>query len=244
MSAPATFALGAGMTTTRKWLIGSVALAAVAGFGCNPFIAPYFLLFGAYEKVPAEYPIATALKETKTGRVPRVAIIAYTAPEVSSDFVGVERSLSQQLGTFLKRLCTTNKEKIEFVPAHEVEKFKNTRPNWRSMKGDQLAKALDCDGVIDLEIAQMTLYEPDSHKQLYRGRCHITVTVLDPKHADDGPVFRHEYTCIYPNGRGSIPVDRDTNAEQFKQQFLAYVVTDLMWLFSEHLKEESLHRPD
>jgi hypothetical protein len=103
---------------------------------------------------------------------------------------------------------------------------------WQTLSLAELAKHLDADYVIDLEINEMSLYEQGSGNTLFFGKTAISVTVLDVAKADEGPAFRKEFTIDYPRS-GSRPVS-DSNPLQFRRAFLTKVADELSWLFTAH----------
>jgi hypothetical protein len=232
------------MTATRRRLMALTVLAGLLGLGCNPFVAPYFLLFGAHEKVQPEFKLTAGPPGHDEDKPVKVVLLCSAGPGVQSEFLGVERTIAQMLRDHLLRVSQANKEKLELVPVAQVEQWKAKHPAWQTLKAEQIAKHFGADYVVDLEITSMSLYEPGSHNQFFRGNTQITVTVREGRPGSDAPVYRREYTCNYPATRGPVHVDMDTPPQKFKEDFLAYVVTDLTWLFCTHLKEEEYHRPN
>jgi hypothetical protein len=99
----------------------------------------------------------------------------------------------------------------------------------------------EADYVIDMEIISLTLYEPGSANQLFRGRADISVQVVNVNEPDDDPIFRPQYRCEYPKTRGPIPIG-EYSAVQFKQKFLDHVGRELSWYFTAHLNEDEYKR--
>lgn len=236
------------MTARRRWLLALIVLAGVINLGCNPFVAPYFLMFGANEMVQPEFPLAAGPlrdKDRDKDKPVRVVLLCSAGMGIPPEFVGIDKSLAQKLAAHVGVVSRANKEKLEVVPASQVDLWKSKHPAWRTLKSEQIGKEFDADYVIDMEIVSMSMYEPGSHNQFYRGRAHVSITVLSGRPGAEGPVFNpKEYTCVYPEARGAVSVDMDTPPEKFKEEFIAYVVTDLAWLFTAHAKEEEYHRPN
>jgi len=218
--------------TWRRRLIAGVLLLAVFGIGCNPLTSVYFLMVGVDPKFEAEFRLATPDKES------RVLVLCYSAPDVRTDVVGIDRQLGTQFVRQLEERCKANKEKIWIVPAHKVEKFKNDNPSWKTMGAAEIGRQFDVDYVIDLEVVSLNLYEPLSHKSLYKGRCKIDLAVHDLHKPNEGPVFKSSFSAEYPRTRGPIPVADDNNTDKFRDMFLNRIATDICWKFTAHLTQE------
>jgi hypothetical protein len=219
----------------RLRAIAGVLLAAVAGVGCNPLTVPFFMMFGVDSKFEPEHRLATGDQEST------VLILAYTAPAAQTDRVGFDRQLATQIAQQLEKRCKANKEKIQIVPIHKVEKFKSDHPGWKTMGPSEIGKYFEADYVIDLEIVSVGLYEPGSHKTLYKGNCKIDLAVLDLHKPHDGPVFKKSISSEYPKTRGPVPVADDNNTEKFCDSFINRIATDICWLFTAHLSDEHYH---
>jgi hypothetical protein len=93
--------------------------------------------------------------------------------------------------------------------------------------------------VIYLEFNSMTLYEPQSSGQLFRGRAQMTVSLVDVRHPDDSPQQK-AFSTTYPSeARGPVPVDLDTNPMAFRQSFLQHVAKTLAGNFVHYPKRET-----
>jgi hypothetical protein len=213
-------------------VIAGVLLAVVAGIGCNPLTMPFFMMFGVDSKYEPEFRLATPDHEVT------VLVLAYNAPGAQIDQVGIDRQLGTQLANQMKDRCKANKEKVKIVPVHKVEKFKSEHPGWKSMGAGEIGKYFEADYVIDLEVVSVSLYEPGSHKTLYRGNCKIDLSVLDLHKPYDGPVFKKALSTEYPKTKGPIPVADDNNTEKFRDLFVNRIATDICWLFTAHQSEE------
>jgi hypothetical protein len=97
-----------------------------------------------------------------------------------------------------------------------------------------VGKHFQADFVIDLEIGNLSLYEPGSANQLYRGQVdEINVRVVDVEKPEEGPIYEEAYSCSYPKTRGPVPVT-DGNARGFRQAFLSHIAKELSWRFTAH----------
>ena len=213
----------------RRRAIAGVLLAAVVGIGCNPLTMPFFMMFGVDSKFEPEFKLAHPDREVT------VLVLAYTAPGAQTDQVGVDRQLGTQLARQLEERCKANKEKVKVVPIHKVEKFKSDHPGWKTMNAPDIGRYFEADYVIDIEIVGLSLYEPGSHKTLYKGNGKIDVSVFDMRKPQEGRVWNESMTIEYPRTRGPLPVADDNNTEKFRSSFVNRIATDLSWKFTSHV---------
>ncbi|MFO0807278.1 MAG: hypothetical protein U0746_01505 [Gemmataceae bacterium] len=222
------------MHATRKlrWSAAVLTLV-VAGVGCNPLTLPFFMMYGVESKVEPDFRLAVPDKEVK------VVVLAYSAPDVQTDQVGIDRQIGSVVAKQLAERCLANKEKVKVVPVHKVEKFKSDHPGWKTMGAVEIGKQFEADFVIDIEVVGLNLYEPGSHKSLYRGRCKIDLAVFDVRKPHDGAVIKPSMTIDYPTkARGPIPVMDDNNTEKFRDGFVNRIATDVCWKLTSHLYSE------
>lgn len=220
-----------------KWKLRALAtvMTVVAGLGCNPLTAPFFFMYGVDSKEEPEFRLASQDKNHEV----RVLILAYMAPDVQTDQLGIDRQLALEFSTQLEERCKANKEKVKVIPVHKVEKFKADHPGWKSMGMTEIGKYFEADYVLDVEVVSLGLYEPGSHKTLYKGYCKIDVSALDVNKPKDGPAWQRPISIQYPTSRGPIPVADDNNTESFRQMFVRRIAADLCWKFTAHLTDES-----
>jgi hypothetical protein len=207
-------------------------LVVVAGVGCNPLTLPFFLMFGVDSKEEPDFKLAKPEREVT------VLILAYTAADVQTDQVGVDRQLAVEFTRQLAERCQVNKERVKVIPTHKVEKFKSDHPGWKSMGVTEIGRYFDADYVLDVEIVSLSLYEPGSHKMMFKGNCKIDVAALDLSNSQDGPAWRESMTLQYPTSRGPVPVADDNNTDGFRAMFVKRIATELCWKFTTHLSAE------
>jgi hypothetical protein len=205
---------------------------ATAGIGCNPFNLAYFLTGGPESKVEPEFRLADGEREVT------VLLLPYSSADVQNEQPGIDRQLGTMVARQLADRCQVNKEKIRIVPMHRVEKFKSDNPGWKSMGALEIGRHFQADYVVDLEVVGFGLYEPGSHRTLFKGRCKIDLAVLDLSKPQDGPVFKKSFSSEYPRTRGPIPVADDNNTDKFRDLFANRIATDICWHFTKHLSSE------
>lgn len=218
----------------RLYLAGLLVAATVAT-ACNPLALPFFLMTGMNPKQEPQCKLASPDKEKEV----RVVLLASTGLETRPEFVRVDRDLVRNLARQLQQNFLENKEKVTLVSSTQVEKYKDEHPNWRSLDLHEIGKYFNADYVIDLEIESISLYEPGSGNQLYRGRAALSLTVVNVRKPGDDPLYHEEYTCEYPKARGPIPVGEGSDA-QFRLAFLRHVAKQLSWRFTAHPVEDDI----
>ena len=221
-----------GSSWRLRTLAGVLVLA--AGLGCNPLATVYFMMVGVENKADPDFKLASNDKNKEV----RVLILAYSAPDVQTDQVGIDRQIGIEFTRQLEALCKANKEKVKIIPFHKVEKFKNDNPTWKTMGVDEIGRKFDADYVVDVEVVALSLYKPGSRKTLFEGACRLEVSALDLHKPLEGPAWHRQIPVAYPSSRGPIPVG-DDNVDSFREMFVRRIATDLCWKFTSHTSNES-----
>jgi hypothetical protein len=219
----------------QRWRLVGLILTAVACSGCNMLALPFFLMTGMNPKHDPQCKLASEDKDKEV----KVVILAYTGLETRPEFLRVDRELASMLARQLQQGFKENKEKVLLASITKVEKYKDEHPNWKAMDLEEIGTHFGADYVIDLGIESLSLYEPGSGNQLYRGRATISIAVVDVHKPDEDPIYREAYTCEYPKTRGPIPVS-EGNPLQFRQAFLKHVAKQLSWRFTAHPVDEDI----
>ena len=212
----------------RRWLIAGLLIASALSSACDPLMLSYFLVVGLDPKREPDCMIFRNRKDSKV-------VILTSAPVDTqvSVFAHADRELGHLFSQQLQANIAACKDKIRIAAPAKVQKYLEEHPNWQTMDRAEIGKDLDADFVIDLEINQLSLYEKESRNELYRGHAEISVTVFDAAKPGEPPVYRKEYSTVYPRSKGAIPVG-DISVQAFKFAFMKRVATDLSWLFAGH----------
>lgn len=216
----------------RICLVGLLC-AAFLCMGCSLLSVPVFLLSGMNSKIDPKFPLASKDKDKEV----KVLILASGSLETRPEFLRSDREISSFLSTELTKQFKENKEKVTVIPISQVEKYKDEHPNWHALNPIEIGEHFKADYVIDLAIESLSLYEPGSGNQLFRGRTEIAITVVDVKQRGGDPVYREQYICEYPKTRGPIPA-ADGNPQQFRLRFLQHIAKHLSWIFTAHPTSE------
>jgi hypothetical protein len=220
--------------TRRGWLALAVGAAGVLS-GCEPGALLYFLR--PEPRIDAKMKGLASEDEKK---VPKVAILTWSAMETRAEFIHADRQISELLARQITALADASKEHISFVPQRKVEELKSSNPGWRSMDMAEIGRRFDADYVICVEINALSMYEPGGLNQLYRGRANLTVSLTDVKKPDDSPL-QEVCSCVYPSeAHGPISADLDMSPPQFRQAFLSHVAQQLSWYFSRYPRRDTM----
>jgi hypothetical protein len=207
-------------------------LAMVAAPGCSPSSFYFFL---PEDRVD---PVMRKLANDDNKKEVRVVILAYSNRlETRSELIGAERDLSREFARKLQEGCRTNSESVVIVNPRKVEDFKSSHPRWFEIGLADIGRHFKADYVIYLEINNLSLFNKADMNSQYRGHVDMTVSLVDVNKPDESPDHK-EFTCSYPSEAKAIPVDADTPAPQFREEFFAFIAKKLSWYFTEHLPRE------
>lgn len=222
------------MPRERRWLAIGLLVAVAIGFGCNPLVAPLYLL-GVFNKsvVPPELPLYERARADKDKRNIKIVILPSRGPGVPTDFIGADVKLATMFSGKLAAGFAENKEKITIVSISEVEKFKQEHENWKAMDVREVGKKFKADYVVDLELSSLSLYANRSHKQFFQGQVRASLAVIDVEKTGIESEWRRDYTRQYP-ASGPQAIDSDMSQDKFLQQFFFRVATDLSWYLTAH----------
>jgi len=220
---------------TRSLMMAAAVAVAGLNAGCDIGSLAYFL--SPEQRTPAK--MKNLAVEKKSKKDSRIVILTWGGLEMRSELIHADRQLTDLLTKQLVELAGDNDEKLTIIPSRKVEEYKNSHPNWRELDQAQIGRHFDADYVIYLEFNAMTLYEPQSNCQLFRGRTQMTLSLVDVRHPDDAPQ-QEAFSTTYPSeARGPVPVDLDTNPMTFRQNFLLHVAKTLATYFVHYPKRET-----
>jgi hypothetical protein len=216
---------------TGRRIVAGVLLALVAGLGCNPLLIPTYFFQGLRNgKIPSEYDFFDKAKAAKKKKEIKVVVLSERGRSLTPEFVSAERTITTMFVNQLRINFTQNKEHVVVVPPGDVEKFKREHDDWRAMDTSEIAKQFEADYVIDVEIAQISIYERGT-RELYHGHCRIPMRIVDAdKNAPE--IFPpHDYETDYPSGGEMIPAT-EMSSDRFQQKFYSKIAVDMAALFS------------
>jgi hypothetical protein len=222
----------------RRWIGITLLVLIIGGFGCNPLIAPLYLL-GVFNKptIPPEHPFYEKARADKDKRNIKVVLLPSRGQNVPVDFAGSEVKLATMFAGKLTAGFADNKEKVTIVPVSDIEKFKQEHEDWAAMDPREIGKKFKADYVIDMELSALSLHPKASHKQFLQGNVRVSLSVIDVEKAGEEGVWRSEYTRQYP-ATGPQAVDSEMSPERFLQQFFFRAAIDLSWKLTAHPTSE------
>jgi len=220
-------------TVSRNLTLAALMLLGALSAGCQLLALPYFFLPGMEPRSDPACPLVSKDKE----KTVKVLILSQAALETRPEFLRVDRDLAQYLWQAMEDGFKKNKEKVTIVRNSLVEKFKDDHPNWKAMGAVEIGKQFKADYVVELDVNQISLYEPGSFNTFFRGRCDISIVVHDTYHSSEGPKWTTEYTTEFPKARGPIDAG-NSNVAGFRQKFLQVVAREISYNFTSHLIED------
>jgi hypothetical protein len=223
-------------SSAGKWARRAVwgALAAVLAIGCNPLNLAA-VMFARDDKLPAPYPLTFAKDGPKKDKEEVVVLVLpHLAPGTSPTFFSAERELSAELSRALPEMAKENKDKrkVRVISPTQVDKFKTANPTWKGMNAGEIGQKLGADFVLEIELANMRLYQPGTgaQVQIYEGRADVAVNVHEVG-ADDG--FKsYALSFSYPRGMA-----RDASAmseSEFKKQYITQLAVEITERHVDH----------
>lgn len=207
-----------------KWACLAVCVVAVAVFsiGCNPLNLAAFM-FARDEKMPAPYPLTFDKEGPKKDKEEVVVLLLpHLAPGTPREFVTADRELADKLARALPEMAKENKDKLKVrvISPMQVDKFKMANPQWRQMSAGELGEKLDADFVLEIELSQMRLYQPNTGtERIYEGRAEISVSIHEV--TAEGSVFKDRYplSFAYPTDR-MVRSASAVSASEFKKGYM------------------------
>ena len=223
------------MKAIPRWCILAVLAAAPAlCAGCQASTLAYFIFPEAKHEAEMKKLASEDKKEV------RVLLLTYsTNQDAQPEFIQADRQLTEILAQKLREMCEVNNENVTIVNPHKVEEFKSSHPSWQQEPNlIEIGKQFKADYVIYIEIGSLTMYEKLS-KTLYHGQANLSVQLVDVHKPEETPLPR-QFSCIYPDAKGPIPID-DMQPGEFRQQFLGYVALRLGRFFTATPIRESYY---
>ena len=204
------------MNRTGNWfsLALACAFASVLPIGC--FSLPESSLFKRIEILcrpaePTEYPL-TFETGPKKGKDVVVALFVASQPGIEQVCPGIDGKLASEIARIMPELAKDQKQKIRVINPVVVDKFKLKNPDWKLTYASSCGNKLGADYVIVIYVNQMSLYEQNSHQELYLCTAEVNVDVYDVDAGMSPPKWNYVLPFKYPHSgvidRSSIPITR------------------------------------
>jgi hypothetical protein len=223
----------------RKTLI-ALLLIAGAGFGCNPLLAPayFFGMFNNTTQAP-EFEFYKKAKAEKKKTEIKIVILPDRGGKLAPEFFGEERELAHKFEVKLAEYFAANKDKVVIEPVKNVDAYKRAHPEWKT-RMIEVGKNFNADYVFNLELDNLSLYEPRSYKQFMHGRCQVTLSIVDVAKDGEGPVMHWPLSPDFPKDGKTQFADMDTSPERFKGVFFDRIAVRLCHLVTAYPTEEHI----
>lgn len=212
----------------RRTILTGLTAAAIGlgSTGCSPISMAYFLFKGDGKK-PATYPLDPISKDRKDVRI---VVMAANGPGMTWEYAGLDRDLAGQMARQLAEGTTQETHPIKIIRPEDVDRFKTSHPNWRTMEPCEIAKELGADYLIDISITGVGLYQPGSGNVVYQGWATADAVVYQagiktPKHE------YHHKTTMYPTAGDAMP------AGQYKSQVVKQFAFELATRHMKHTED-------
>lgn len=186
----------------------------VVANGCAPLLATGIYFWQGGNVVPAE---CDALEDKR--------VVVVCRPPSSHEYrqAGASRKIAERVS----ELLVENVKNVDVVNPREVDNWVDER-DWGDFR--ELAKAVDADMVLHIELDDFGLYEG---KTLYRGRADVKITVYDMHEEKGKRVWSRELgEVLYPAHSG-IPA-QDKPVQYFEREFVSIIATQIAEHFYKH----------
>jgi hypothetical protein len=228
-----------------KWACRAVwgATVAVTAIGCSPLNVIGFM-FARDEKVPAPYPLTFDKEGPKKDKDEAVVVLLpRLAPGAGREFVTADRELADKLSRVLPELAKENKDKrkLRVVSPTQVDKFKMANPHWKQMAAGEIGEKLGADFVLEIELAQMRLYQPNTAcEKIYEGRAEVSVTIYEV--GPDGGAFKDRYplSFSYPRGIGMVRPASAVSESEFRKGYMEQLALEIAQMHTDHKPSNSI----
>ena len=203
--------------TRFRLLLATVALCVTIS-GCQQFVIISYLLHGP-PSIEPDFDAETG--ESMSVPDVTVAVVCYTPTELKWKFP----QLDEQVATHVAYRLGQNY--IKMIHPDYVKAWVDEHPDWE--KAEEIGKAFDTDYVIEIEIADFSLYEGTS-TTLYRGRTEAYVHVVKiDENGDADRIFTKEIHFAYPT---QVPrSSSDLSLGEFRKEYLSSLSEKIGWLF-------------
>lgn len=203
---------------TRFRLLMTALVVCVSISGCQQFVIISYLLHGP-PSIEPDFDAETG--ESMSVPEVTVAVVCFTPTELKWKFP----QLDEQVATHVAHRLGQNY--IEMIHPDYVKAWVDEHPDWE--KAEEIGKAFNTDYVIEIELADFSLYEGAS-TTLYRGRTEAYVHVIkidEEGYADR--IFTKEIDFAFPT---QVPrSSSELSLGEFRKEYLSRLSEKIGWLF-------------
>jgi hypothetical protein len=201
----------------------------IGSAGCNVLAMAYFPMY--MMGVGEELNIKVKFPPTA-----RVAIVTYAPHATQIEWGRVDKELNDRLYQKVSAYYKGNGRKCKnvIVPAAKVHKWLDEHPDWHEMPADELAKALDTDFIIYVEVENLTFFEKNA-RFFYQAHAEVKIKVVNvnPEYEQNGIMPEDVVVVDFPTEARPIPADSIPFAT-FRRSYIDRVAERLSWYFVPH----------
>lgn len=207
------------MSRKLRWQRFALILGLLTFFsmGCTP--ATIWTLFGGDKKRPAEHPLKAKDKKDEI----TIAILPNAVATLGTDFAGVHRELAEIAAKRFMEETKDDKHPIKVIELSKVEKFQAANPNWKIMTPGKIAKQLGADYLIDLDVREISMFQPDYGREAFAGKALISVATWD---ADEPDKAINQYVL---SPQSNPKTASTTTPDQYRREFVDRIAAELAW---------------
>ena len=229
------------MTGMWKARLAVLGLVLVAGMGCNPILLTAYLFDNDEPKSKADFALKPRPKHEK--EEVRIVVLTSCVPGTSPEMIGVDRLLAQEIIPLLEARCLENKEKITVLRSAPIDKYKKENVNWRDKHPKEIGEYFQADYVIDIQVLEVSIFEPGTRRELLKGRANIAVAAYDMSKPLNEPAFNpSEFNFEFPRTHPVSVVDEPVST--FRQRFVKRIANDLVLPFTAHTSNQRVGMVD
>jgi hypothetical protein len=201
------------------------------GTGCSPQML-WFLNRGD-DKTPAQYPLVT--KDSKKEITIAVVVTANPALLSFPDFSGLDRDLATSLGQMFVEETMKDKKQVKVIDQTKIAQLKQKNgAKWDLQSRSEIAKELGADFLMEIDIAEFSLYSKETGREVCHGKATVNVKVYEAS-GDGSAKFPYGHTSQPP-----LSSANNTSPTHYKQFLVKYLAKEIMQKHVPHTAERDL----
>lgn len=215
------------MARRKLFAVALAVLATIATFGCSPSSLGWLL---SDTKAKPDYPLPPkAGKKDVT-----VLVIASQGANQSNNplFSGAEKTFARELGARLVADSADTKHPIHVIDQTRLDQYKDKLGDWRAVNSALIGKKLGADYVIDCNLEQLSVFQPEDAGEYYSGRAKVNVSVYDTD-KPDAVLQSYPHHSMQPK-KGKLTLD----PSGYLAIFLKRLGAEVAWKHVPHESQE------
>ncbi len=218
-------------SANRRVPMVSLALAACMLFcvsGCSLFVEAGTMILGR-PKIPAAFDDAT--RKTLNGKDVKTVVICEAPMGTDAETAALDQELQAEVSRRLRQ------QDIGVVRSHKVASWIDDKGgDWGSPE-ELFEKFPEANFLVLLSVEDFSYLEKNS-PGLYRGRCHLAVSVYE-NNEYNSKIYTRAIDSVYPKSNAQM-ADQLTHSA-FRKRYLDHLSMQIARLFYDHRPEETFH---